>query len=100
MCAGVAPGGERNGMFTVVDAAQLSLGEIPAQRDQSSASAAAGIEDRKNAGGRLDRIRHVLPQRLVPPVVVLNGAHNVMFIRRHGTPSLAPFEGGVTGELQ
>jgi hypothetical protein len=41
----------------------------------------------------------VLPQRLVPPVVVLNGTHDVMFIGRHGTLSLAPFERGVIGEL-
>jgi hypothetical protein len=61
------------------------MGKFVAKRGQHSAAAATGIEQGKPFMSRVNGSGHVLAKGLVPPVMVLDRAHNLVFFRLHST---------------
>jgi hypothetical protein len=53
------------------------------QRGEHSATPATGVEQRKIWAGRLNDISDVLTKGLVPPIAILDRAHDVVFLGFH-----------------
>src|SRR2546421_2682117 len=81
--AAVAAGCEFDRVSAFVDPCQLSVRKFFADDCKHSAGAATGIEQRKGRAGRGKRMDNMLPERLVPPIMVLDRTHNVVFVRLH-----------------
>jgi hypothetical protein len=59
------------------------LWKFPPKRGEHSAATAASIEDGKFCGDWLDGVGDMLTKGLVPPVMVLDRPHDVVFVRPH-----------------
>src|SRR5947207_6858577 len=81
--AGVAAGCKFARMPALVDPCQLSVRKFFADGCEHSSGAATGIEQRKGRAGRDKRMDDVPAERLVPPIMVLNRTHDVVFARLH-----------------
>src|SRR5204862_4960200 len=81
--AGLAAGGEFQGVLALIDTGQLGERKFLAQLQEHSTGAATGIEERKFVMGRLQGSRDMLTEGLVPPIAILDRTHHVMLLWRH-----------------
>ena len=83
-CVEVARRGQLDCVAARIDTRKISVRKILPDDIEHAAGAAAGVEEGKIRRGGRDRCGHVLAQRLVPPIAVLDGTHDVVFLRCHG----------------
>src|SRR3954468_10045628 len=86
--AGVSLAAQLDGVFAFVDAGQLRLRKFRVKRGQHSTAAATGIDQGKFCSARFDGIGDMLAEGLVPPIMVLDRAHDVVLLSFHASPGL------------
>src|SRR5437773_5871219 len=93
--AAVAADCEFDRVSAFVDPCQFSMREFFADGCEHSSGAATGIEQRKGRAGRRKRMDYMLPERLVPPIMVLDRTHDVVFVRLHPVIGLTRHRDGL-----
>ena len=86
LCTGLTASGKFQGVMALIYPGQIRGRKFLPHHIQHPASAATRIEKQKMRRSRFDRSGHMLAQRLVPPIVILDRAHDVVFDWRHMDP--------------
>src|SRR5436190_16010380 len=79
----LARGGQFQSMSALINPGQIGGRKFLPYYIQHPTGATTRIEQCEIGHGRLDCSDHMLTERLIPPIVVLDRAHDIVFFRRH-----------------